>query len=202
QDSVSNDLEFPSGDHAGNKGCLCVRLAVLVNMRPTAGIQKLDNLMDPHTHHDAKWGNRIGYMILPFHITSHEDPLEYVRQAKKTADRKKNSLEAIFTQKIAEIGTKMLGAKVSGPIFHRFASNITMTSSNMTGPIEQLELFGNKVVYIAPTIYGHPSALTIHWHSYIDTIRVVLAVDDEQFPDSHQLLDDFVEALKIIRDSS
>jgi hypothetical protein len=28
-------------------------------------------------------------MVVPFQIDSHEDPLEYVRQAKKSADRKK-----------------------------------------------------------------------------------------------------------------
>lgn len=68
--------------------------------------------MDPNTQNDSKWGNRIGYMILPIHITSHEDPLEYVRQAKKSVDRKKNSLESFITQKIAEMATKILGAKV------------------------------------------------------------------------------------------
>jgi hypothetical protein len=45
--------------------------------------------MDPYTHNDAKWGNRVSFMVVPFQIDSHEDPLEYVRQAKKSADRKK-----------------------------------------------------------------------------------------------------------------
>lgn len=42
-------------------------------------------------------------------------------------------------------------------LFNRMVSNTTAASSNVTGPTEQLELFGNKVVYIALTIYGHPS---------------------------------------------
>jgi hypothetical protein len=45
-------------------------------------------------------------------------------------------------------------------------------------------------------------ALTIHWQSYADTIRVVLAVDDAQFPDCHDLLDDFAESLKLIREAA
>nr|CAB3474385.1 unnamed protein product [Digitaria exilis] len=45
----------------------------------------------------VKWGNKLGYIILPFHIAMHDDPLEYVRTAKKTVDRKKSSLEALFT---------------------------------------------------------------------------------------------------------
>ncbi|GJN40106.1 hypothetical protein PR202_gb29275 [Eleusine coracana subsp. coracana] len=88
-----------------------------------------------------------------------------------------------------------------GTFFNRMASHITAWSSNMMRPVELLELFGNKVVYIAPSVYGHPSALTVHWQSYLDTMRVVLAVDDEKFPNFHQLLDEFAVALKIIRDS-
>ncbi|TVU10742.1 hypothetical protein EJB05_44288, partial [Eragrostis curvula] len=204
------------GDHFAKKSCLRLRLIVPVDMRPTPGIQKLENLMDPHTNNDARWGNRVGYMILPFYITSHEDPLEYVRQAKKSADRKKYSLETIFTKTISEMVTIFLGLRyvypvhfspssspqIAGPLIRRIVSRTTAASSNMTGPIEQLELFGNKVLYIAPTVYGPPSALTVHWQSYMDTIRVILAVDDREFSDCHQLLDDFAEALKIMRDSS
>ncbi|TVU10744.1 hypothetical protein EJB05_44290, partial [Eragrostis curvula] len=138
------------GDHFAKKSCLRLRLIVPVDMRPTPGIQKLENMMDPHTNNDARWGNRIGYMILPFYIASHEDPLEYVRQAKKSADRKKYSLETIFTKTISEMATNFFGLKIAGFLFRRIVSSTTALSSNMTGPIEQLELFGNKVLYIAP----------------------------------------------------
>jgi hypothetical protein len=71
--------------------------------------------MDPYTHNDAKWGNRVSFMVVPFQIDSHEDPLEYVRQAKKSADRKKYSLEAIFIQKFAKMGIKLLGVRECTP---------------------------------------------------------------------------------------
>ncbi|CAL4979176.1 unnamed protein product [Urochloa decumbens] len=45
-------------------------------------------------------------------------------------------------------------------------------------------------------------ALTIQWQSYANTIRVVLAVDDAQFLDCHQLLDDFAESLELIKDAA
>lgn len=60
----------------------------------------------------TKWGNLIGYIILPFEIFNHKDPLDYVRRGKAIADRKKNSLEAIFTYKSAELIVKCLGIKV------------------------------------------------------------------------------------------
>lgn len=45
-------------------------------------------------------------------------------------------------------------------------------------------------------------ALTIHWQSYMDTIKIILAVDDAQFRDSHDLLDDFAESLERIRNAA
>lgn len=61
----------------------------------------------------AKWGNWIGYVLLPFTIAIRDDPLDYVRDAKATIDRKKRSLEAIFTFSIAELALKLFGVKVN-----------------------------------------------------------------------------------------
>ena len=45
-------------------------------------------------------------------------------------------------------------------------------------------------------------ALTVHYHNYGSEIKVVLAVDDTQFPDCHQLLDGFAEAIRIIKNAA
>lgn len=66
----------------------------------------------------ARWGNWIGYIVLPFSIAHQEDPLEYVRQAKATIDRKKLSLESIFTFICAEIVLKIFGVNVSAHSSH------------------------------------------------------------------------------------
>lgn len=42
----------------------------------------------------------------------------------------------------------------------------------------------------------------MNFQSYVNTIKVNLAVDEAQFPDSHQLLDDFTESLSLIRDAA
>ena len=57
-------------------------------------------------------GKSTGFILLPLHIASYKDPLEFIRKAKKTADRKKFSLEVLFTHAVVEITTKLLGAKV------------------------------------------------------------------------------------------
>lgn len=63
----------------------------------------------------ARWGNRFGYILIPFTIALQDGPLDYVRQAKAVIDRKKHSLEAFCTYLIANVLIKIIGAKV--PIF-------------------------------------------------------------------------------------
>ena len=75
-------------------------------------IQALADMLDSRKGKDVAWGNRLGFILLPLHITSYNDPLEYIRKAKKMADRKKFSLEVLFTHAVVEITTKVLGAKV------------------------------------------------------------------------------------------
>ena len=64
---------------------------------------------------DVKWGNELGFIILPFHICLHDDPLQYVRKAKKIVDRKKSSLEVVFTHLASEVILKIFGLKVHMP---------------------------------------------------------------------------------------
>ncbi|KAF8663825.1 hypothetical protein HU200_055159 [Digitaria exilis] len=150
-----------------------VRSILLVNLRPTTSLQACVNMIESGKESDVKWGNELGFIILPFHIGLHDDPLQYVRKAKKIVDRKKSSLEVVFTHLAAEVILKIFGLKV--------------------------EFCGHPVVFIAPSGYGPPEALTVNFQSYVNTMMVNLAVDEAQFPDSHDLLDDFVESLKLIR---
>lgn len=179
-----------------------VRSALLVNIRRTPGLHALAEMMDSIKNNRPKWGNLIGYMILPFHIAMHEDPLEYIRQGKRTAQRKKASLEAVFTYWSGNLIVKLFGMKAAAALCYGMFTNTTMSFSSMVGPAEKVEFYGHPIVYIAPSVYGHPHALTIHYQSYTNSIKLVLAVDDAQFPDSHQLLDDFAESLRLIRQAA
>ena len=75
-------------------------------------VQTYANMIESGRSNDVAWGNQLGYILLPFHLAMHDDPLAYVREAKMTVDRKKSSLEAIFTCKISEVFVKMFGLKV------------------------------------------------------------------------------------------
>ncbi|TXG48739.1 hypothetical protein EZV62_024614 [Acer yangbiense] len=175
------------------------RATVLVGLRPTKGIQELADMMAKESK--GRWGNCIGYVLIPFKIGLEKDPLDYVRKAKATIDRKKLSLEALCTYSIAKFVINIFGFKVGGAIAKRVLSRITMAFSNVVGPLEDISFYGHPIAFLAPTVYGHPQALTIHYQSYVNKMTIVLAVDPNVISDPHQLCADIQESLTIIKDA-
>ncbi|OQU81259.1 hypothetical protein SORBI_3006G034200 [Sorghum bicolor] len=123
----------------------------------------LADMLDSSNGKDVAWGNRLGFILLPLQIASYNDPLEYIRKAKKTADRKKFSLEVLFTHAVVEITTKLLGAKAAGLVFDRMLGHTTISLSSVMGPVEKIELSGHPIVFIAPTTFGVPEPLVLHF---------------------------------------
>ncbi|XP_028554475.1 O-acyltransferase WSD1 [Dendrobium catenatum] len=184
-------------------GCLPknlrIRTSLLVNIRPTPGINALAEMMRKGS--GAKWGNQMGYMLLRFPVMECEDPLDYIRKGMAVVEKKKKSWEAIFTYISSLVIVKTLGFKVGTILCHRIVSNTSLSFSNIVGPMEEVGFCGSPLVYIAPSVYGHPQALTIHFQSYLNKMKVVLAVDELVIPDPHKLLDDISHSLQIIKDA-
>ncbi|XP_010924517.2 wax ester synthase/diacylglycerol acyltransferase 11 isoform X1 [Elaeis guineensis] len=178
-----------------------LRTALLVNIRRTPGIHALAEMMEKGKGGGAKWGNKLGYMVLQFPIAIFEDPLEYIRRGKAIAERKKNSLEAVFTYWSAWVIVKIFGIEAAAALCRRMVTHTTVSFSNIVGPIEKIGFCGHPVVYIAPSVYGHPHALTLHFQSYTNTMKIVVAVDELTIPNPNQLLDDLTESLRLIKDA-
>ncbi|XP_019099697.1 PREDICTED: O-acyltransferase WSD1-like [Camelina sativa] len=174
-----------------------LRGALLVNIRPTSGIQEIADMMA--TGSKCRWGNWIGYIIFPFSIALCDDPLEHLRRAKSIIDRKKNSLEAVLTFVVGKILLKLLGVQRTAHVINRALSNTTMSFSNLVGPIEEISFYGHTVTYMAPSVYGHPHALTMHFQSYMNKMTISLAVDPTVISDPHTLCDDLEESLRSIK---
>ncbi|RVW95365.1 O-acyltransferase WSD1 [Vitis vinifera] len=149
----------------------------------------------------AKWGNWIGSMLLPFAIALYDDPLDYIRQTKATIDRKKHSHEAIFAYFIIKTVLKLFGAKVAAFLYRRVLNHTTMCFSNVVGPMEEIGFYGHPMAFLAPSVYGQPQGLMIHFQSYINKMTFVLSVDEEIIPDPTRLCDDLEESLKFIKDA-
>ncbi|CAN6483466.1 unnamed protein product [Victoria cruziana] len=176
-----------------------VRTTLLFNTRKTPGLHELAEMMKGNT--DVKWGNKLGYIIIPISMKMHKDPLDYVREAKATADRKKMSLEPYFSYYGGLLLAKLFGFKVATAMCHSILSNTTFSFSSVMGPMEEVEFFGNPIAYIAPTVYGHPHALTIHFNSYVNNVKLIISVDEESVPDPRQLCSDIEESLAMMKNS-
>lgn len=84
-----------------SKKLIRLRSVVIVNVRKLVGFQ-ISN----------KVGNWIGYINLPLHIKTRDDPLDYVLEAKASLDRKRHSLEALCTFGTVGLVYKVFGIKV------------------------------------------------------------------------------------------
>ncbi|RID58804.1 hypothetical protein BRARA_F02073 [Brassica rapa] len=160
-------------------------------------VQDLANMMAKGSK--CKWGNWIGYMLFPLSLALHDDPLEHLRRVKSIIHRKKNSLEALLTFTSTKILIKMLGVVRAASLTSRTISNTTMSFSNLVGPTEEVSLYGHPITYIAPSAYGHPHALTMHFQSYMNKMTISLTVDPTAICDPHQLCDDLEESLRSIK---
>ncbi|XP_062082159.1 wax ester synthase/diacylglycerol acyltransferase 5-like isoform X2 [Humulus lupulus] len=101
-----------------------LRARIAVNLRPVKGIQALADLMSNGTK--TKWGNLYGFILLPFKIALRDDPLDYVRAAKSTVDRKKNSGGIFCTYLLNKIILKTLGIKALSIQFQSYVNKMTM----------------------------------------------------------------------------
>ncbi|CAN8232769.1 unnamed protein product [Cochlearia groenlandica] len=176
-----------------------LRSAIMVNLRPNTGIEALADMMAKKSK--CRWGNNFGYVLLPISMGLENDPLECMRQAKVTIDRKKHSLEAVFSLVFFKLTQKVLGFKVYKCLIKKVICNTTFTFSNVLGPKEEVTFYGHPLSYIAPNAFGYPHGLILHFQSYAKKIIISISADPAVIPDPHKLCDDFVESLKTFKSS-
>ncbi|PON51359.1 O-acyltransferase [Parasponia andersonii] len=79
-------------------------------IRLRSNLLDLADMMEKNS--EAKWGNWLGYVLIPFNIALKDDPLDYIREVRVTVERKKHSLEALCTFYISGLVVTLLGIKV------------------------------------------------------------------------------------------
>ncbi|CAN8273076.1 unnamed protein product [Cochlearia groenlandica] len=178
-------------------GKIRLRAGVLVNLRPNIGIQPLEDMMAKDSK--CRWGNYFTSITFPFSIGLETNPLVYLSKAKSTMDRKKHSLQPTLFYSHLDSIFNVFGSKVSAIILKRLVSNMTTSISNMIGPNEEISFHGHPIAYIAPSVYGHAHALTIHFLSYGDKMVISLAVDPKTIPNPHKLCDEMENSLKAMK---
>ncbi|KAJ0724346.1 putative transferase [Helianthus annuus] len=177
-----------------------LRATFFFNLRATTRIHTLVDSMKAGTL--GHWGNKIGYVLLPFAIGLRSNPLDYVKETKAVIDKKKASLEPLFAYFVVDLVLKLFGIKAVGKLHHKLFFNTTLWFSNVPGPEQEVTFFGHDATYIAPSCYGQPNALMIHIVSYVDKLTFVISADEETIPDPHRLGDDLEESLQLIKASA
>ncbi|KAF8082104.1 hypothetical protein N665_0847s0004 [Sinapis alba] len=175
-------------------GKIRLTAGVFVNLRSDTGIQPLADMMAKNSK--CRWGNYFSSICFPISIRLESDPLVYLSKAKSTMDRKKHSLLPALAFSSTEFIFNTFGSKLSGTLLKRLVSNTTTFISNMIGPTNEISFHGHPIAYIAPSVYGHAHALTIHFLSYAEKMVISIAVDPNAIPTPHQLCDEIEDSLK------
>ncbi|KAF3513917.1 hypothetical protein F2Q69_00001704 [Brassica cretica] len=170
---------------------------VFFNLRPNRNIEDLAKMMEKGSK--SRWGNSIGYVLFPLWIRLEEDTLEYIRRAKITMDRKKLSLEPIFSFALLKFTMKVFGLKALKNLVNSIFSRTSVIFTNVVGPDEEISFFDHEISYIAASSCGVPQGLTIHIQSYVKKVIINLAVDLSVIPDPHHLCDLIIDSLSSMK---
>ncbi|KAG2326674.1 hypothetical protein Bca52824_009402 [Brassica carinata] len=190
---------FPSFRNSKSRKLLEKSLhgVVLFNLRPNRNIEDLAKMMEKGSK--SRWGNSIGYVLFPLWIRLEKDMLEYIRRAKVTMDRKKLSLEPLFSFALLKLTMGVLGIKAVKNLVTSIFSRTSVIFSNVVGPDEEISFFDHHISYIAASACGLPQGLTIHIQSYVKKVIINLAVDLNVIPDPHYLCDLLIESLQSMK---
>lgn len=173
---------------------LRVRACILVNTRPSPGLQEVEKMLRGGSQ--ARWGNHMGYVILPVPLSTFENPLEYVHKAKSILDKKKLSLGAPFSYKGGTMLMKIMGPEMPTRLTLNCSFHTTLAFSNMSGPLEEIEFFGHPITHIIPTVAGQPQALCVHIQSYMGKATIVVLSAKDVIPDPERLCEHMASALE------
>ncbi|CAH8334695.1 unnamed protein product [Eruca vesicaria subsp. sativa] len=176
---------------------ISLRGVVFFNLRSNKKIEDLDKMMEKRS--TSRWGNSIGYAMIPLWMRSENDIFEYIRRAKTIMDRKKLSLEPLFSYVLLKLTVEVFGFKALRTLAMRIFGRSTIILSNVAGPTEEISLFDHQISYVAASISGFPQALIVHITSYVNKAIINLGVDLDVVPDPHHLCDLMVEALQMMK---
>lgn len=194
------ELKCPEMERKGLIEKLRLSGLSMVNTRMATGPQDLSKLLkgDP----TARWGNNMGFILLRLCLKKFKDPLDSVRHAKAMVERKKTSLEAIFTYAFAAFVMKLMGTKAAACLDYRALANTTFTLSNVRGPSDEIMFAGNPLSFISATCSGLPQAITLHMVSYMGKACLQILVARDVIPDPELLAKCFEDSLKELKDAA
>ncbi|KAG2313149.1 hypothetical protein Bca52824_024706 [Brassica carinata] len=163
---------------------ICLRGVVFFNLRANKKIEDLSKMMEKRS--TSRWGNSIGYALIPLWMRSENDIFEYIRRP-------------LFSYVLLKLTVGVFGFKALRTLAMRIFGRSTIILSNVAGPTEEISFFDHQISYVAASISGVPQALIVHITSYVNKAIISLGVDLDVIPDPHHLCDHMVEALQMMK---
>ncbi|KAI5314653.1 hypothetical protein L3X38_043829 [Prunus dulcis] len=117
-------------------------------------------------------------------------------------DRKKQTLEALFSYKIGCFLMTYLGAEIATWLLYRIVCSTSFAISNILGPQEEIAVGGNPVTYLRVNTSSLPHALTMHMVSYVERADMQILVAKDIIPDPDFLAKCFEEELMDMKEAA
>ncbi|KAE8723747.1 hypothetical protein F3Y22_tig00011761pilonHSYRG00091 [Hibiscus syriacus] len=117
-------------------------------------------------------------------------------------DKKKHSLEAIFSYWIGDLVMSLLGSKCACRFNYKLLCHTTFTISNVVGPLEEISLAGNPLSSIKVNTSSLPQAITMHMLSYAGKAEMQILVAKDIIPDPQFLAKCLEDALLDMKEAA
>eukprot|EP01018_Ginkgo_biloba_P010241 Gb_13459 [translate_table: standard] len=198
QSFLSGEKQYaePNNDILTKMERLRVTALALINTRALSGLQNLEEMMKTDTQ--TPWGNHFGFVHVPIPVGKFENPMDFVRRAKRSLDRKKMSLAVFVTGRVLCYLAKLKGAKASAKYIYNTLANSTLVISHVIGPSEKMAMEGNPVKSFFFWVSGSPNTLVVTIVSYMGSVRVQV-MGAKGYIDADILSKCFTEAFEEIK---
>ncbi|XP_020233929.1 O-acyltransferase WSD1 [Cajanus cajan] len=154
---------------------------VLLNTRNIEGYKSVKEMVEK-TNSRAAWGNQYAFLHVPIPELSdskYANPLEFVWEANKEMNKRKNSLATHLTGMLLDTLRKLRGHEAAAKYLHTTLRNSSTTISNIIGPVEQMAVANIPVKGFYFMVAGSPESLTITIMSYMGKIRIAFGVEKD-----------------------
>ncbi|XP_024630514.1 O-acyltransferase WSD1 isoform X2 [Medicago truncatula] len=174
---------------------------VLLNTRNIGGYKSVKEMVDIKNNNDGSaWGNQFAFLHVSIPKLSdkkYENPIEFIWEAHKEINRKKNSLATPLTGMILNMVKKLRGPEASAKFVYNTLRNSSTTISNIIGPMEQMALANHPIKGLYFMVVGPPESLTITIMSYMGKLRIAFGLEKD-FIDKQKFISCMESSLEMI----
>ncbi|WJX65878.1 hypothetical protein P8452_50492 [Trifolium repens] len=174
---------------------------VLLNTRNISGYNSVKEMVDiKNNNKNSIWGNQFAFLHVSIPELSgkkFENPLEFIWEAHKEINRKKNSLATPLTGMVLNMVKKLRGPEATARFVYNTLRNSSTTISNIIGPVEQMALANHPVKGLYFMVVGPPESLTITIMSYMGKLRIAFGLEKD-FIDKQKFISCMESSLEMI----